>query len=144
MSDWNTKIIDEFRAKGGKGITNFGDRLLLLTVRGAKSGTSRTYPLAFHRDGDRYVVAASKGGAPTHPDWYKNIVAQAGGEVEVEIGDQRFAAHATPVAEGPERDRLYGKHAEFMPGFHDYELKTERIIPVVVLEPIASASAKAA
>lgn len=141
MSDWNTKVIDEFRSKGGTGITNFGDRLLLLTVRGAKTGTPRTYPLAFHRDGDRYVVAASKGGAPTHPDWYKNIVAQGGADVEVEVGDRRFKAHATPVAEGPERDRLYGQHAEMMPGFHDYELKTDRIIPVVVLDPIAKAQA---
>src|SRR5690349_14047360 len=99
MSDWNTNIINEFRAKGGKGVTNFGDRLLLLTVRGAKSGTPRTYPLAYHRDGDAYVVIASKGGAPTHPDWYRNVIANP--EVEIEVGTQRFKAHARPIPEGP-------------------------------------------
>jgi deazaflavin-dependent oxidoreductase (nitroreductase family) len=139
MSDWNTKIIDEFRARGGKDIPNFGDRLLLLTVKGAKTGTPRTYPLAFTRDGDKIVVAASKGGAPSHPDWYRNVVANP--EVEVEIGTQRFKAHATPLPEGPERDRLYGQHADVMPGFHEYERKTDRIIPIIVLEPIASSVA---
>ncbi|HEY7025615.1 MAG TPA: nitroreductase family deazaflavin-dependent oxidoreductase [Candidatus Limnocylindrales bacterium] len=139
MSDWNTKIIDEFRARGGKNIPNFGDRLLLLTVKGAKSGTPRTYPLAFTRDGDKIVVAASKGGSPTNPDWYRNVVANP--DVEVEIGDERFVAHATPLPQGAERDRLYGQHADVMPGFHDYEQKTDRIIPVVVLERVASSVA---
>jgi deazaflavin-dependent oxidoreductase (nitroreductase family) len=139
MSDWNTKIIDEFRAKGGRDVGSFGDRLLLLTVRGAKSGTPRTYPLAYHRDGDRLVVAASKGGAPANPDWYANIAAT--GEADVEIGNKRFTARATAIPEGPERDRLYAHHAELMPGFRDYEHKTERTIPVVVLEPISEARA---
>ena len=139
MSDWNTKIIDEFRAKQGKDVANFGDRLLLLTVRGAKSGTPRTYPLAFHRDGDRYVVAASKGGAPTHPDWYRNLLANPA--VEVEVGGQRFAARATPIPAGPERDRLYQRHADLMPGFRDYETRTERIIPVIVIEPLVASEA---
>ncbi len=139
MSDWNTKITDEFRAKGGKGVANFGDGLLLLTVRGAKTGTPRTYPLVFHRDGGRYVVAASKGGAPTHPDWYRNVVAHP--DVEVEVGAQRFKAHAVALPDGPERDRLYANHAEMMPGFKDYETKTERTIPIVVLEPIAASVA---
>jgi deazaflavin-dependent oxidoreductase (nitroreductase family) len=136
MSDWNAKIIDEFRARGGKNIPNFGDRLLLLTVKGAKTGTPRTYPLAFTRDGDRIVVAASKGGAPNHPDWYRNVVANP--DVEIEIGTERFSAHATPLSEGAERNRLYGQHADVMPGFHDYELKTDRIIPVVVLERVGT------
>jgi deazaflavin-dependent oxidoreductase (nitroreductase family) len=141
MSDWNTNIINEFRAKGGKGITNFGDRLLLLTVRGAKTGTPRTYPLAYHRNGDSYVVIASKGGAPTHPDWYRNVSANP--DVEVEIGTQRFTAHARPIAEGPERDALYEQQAQIMPGFRDYEVKTAgiRTIPVVVLEPVAESKA---
>ena len=132
MNDWNTKIIDEFHAKGGTGITNFGDRLLLLTTRGAKSGQLRTTPLAFHRDGDAYIVAASKGGAPTNPDWYHNIVAQR--EAEIEVGSERFKVRATPLPDGPERDRLYAQHAELMPGFGDYETRTERTIPIVVLE----------
>lgn len=141
MSDWNTNIIEEFRAKGGKGVGHFGDRLLLLTVRGVKTGIARTYPLAYHRDGDRYVVAASKGGAPTHPDWYRSIEAQGGADVEVEVGTERFVARATPIPAGPERDRLYGRHSDLMPGFKDYETKTERTIPVVLLERIAEAKA---
>ena len=141
MSDWNTNIINEFRAKGGKGITNFGDRLLLLTVRGAKTGTPRTYPLAYHRDGDNYVVIASKGGAPTHPDWYRNILVNP--EVEVEVGTQRFKAHARALPEGAERDERYARQVEIMPGFADYEVRTAgvRTIPVVVLSPIAESKA---
>lgn len=134
MNDWNTKIIEEFRAKGGKGVSQFGDRLLLLHVRGAKTGTVRTYPLAYHRDGDSYVIVASKGGAPTHPQWYNNLVAHR--EAEIEVGAERFPVRATPLADGPERDRLYGQQADMMPGFREYEKQTEgvRKIPVVVLE----------
>ena len=142
MSDWNTNIINEFRSKGGVGVTHFGDRLLLLTVRGARSGQPRTIPLAFHKDGDRYVVAASKGGAPTHPDWYRNVVANP--DVEVEVGARRFKARAHVYAAGPERDKLYAKHAELMPGFKDYETKSDRIIPVIVLEPVAASASVAA
>jgi len=139
MTDWNTKMIEEFRARGGKNVPNFGDRLLLLTVKGAKTGTPRTYPLAYTRDGDHIIVAASKGGSPSHPDWYRNVVANP--DVEVEIGTERFKAHATPVPQGAERDRLYGQHSDVMPGFKDYELKTDRIIPVVVLDLVGSAVA---
>ena len=139
MSDWNTKIIDEFRAKGGVGVTNFGDRLLLLNVRGAKSGKTYTIPLAYHRDGAKYIVAASKGGAPTHPDWYSNVIANP--DVEVEVGGKTLKAHARILPSGPERDELYARHASLMPGFHDYEQKTERTIPVIVLEPVAQSKA---
>jgi len=132
MSDWNKGIIDEFHAKGGKGVTGFGDRLLLLTVRGAKSGQPRTVPLAYHRDGDRYVVAGSKGGAPTHPAWYHNLVKHR--EATIEVGTERIEVRATPIAKGPERDRLYEAHATVMPGFRGYVKKTSRVIPVVVLE----------
>ena len=132
MNDWNTNMIKEFRAKGGVGISNFGDRLLLLTPTGAKSGRSHTTPLAYTRDGDRYVVIASKGGAPTHPAWYHNLVAH--GEAEVEVGTQKFHVRATPIPSGPERDRLFNAQAAIMPGFAEYERKTTRIIPVVVLE----------
>lgn len=135
MSDWNTNIINEFRSKGGVGVTHFGDRLLLLTVRGARSGQPRTIPLAFHKYGDAYVVAASKGGAPTNPDWYHSVVVNP--DVEIEVGAQRVKAHARPLNSGAERDQLYAKHAELMPGFADYETKTSRIIPIIVLEPIA-------
>ena len=134
--DWNTGVIEEFRAKGGKGITHFGDRLLLLTVRGARSGRERTLPLAYHRDGDRYVVAASKGGAPRHPVWYHNLVRAR--EATIEIGTDHFNVRATPIPKGPERDRLYEAHAQLMPGFRDYVTRTKRTIPVVVLERIAA------
>lgn len=136
MADWNSGIIEEFRAKGGKGVTHFGDRLLLLTLRAARSGRERTVPLAYHRDGDRYVIAASKGGAPKHPDWYHGLVKHQ--EASVEVGTEKFKVRATPIPRGPERDRLYDAHAKLMPGFRDYEKKTTRIIPVVALERIAS------
>lgn len=128
-------MIDEFRAKGGRGVTHpYRDQLLLLTVKGAKSGRTMTVPLAYHMDGGRYVVAASKGGAPTHPAWYHNLVAHR--EATIEVGTESFRVRATPLRRGPERDRLYEEHSRQMPGFGDYPKKTERIIPVVVLERI--------
>ena len=133
--DWNRNIIDEFRAKGEKGVTGFGDNLLLLTTRGAKTGQARTTPVAYHRDGDRYVIIASKGGAPTHPSWYHNLAKHR--EATVEVGTERFKVRATPIAKGPERDRLYEDHAKLMPGFREYPKKTTRVIPVVTLERIA-------
>jgi deazaflavin-dependent oxidoreductase (nitroreductase family) len=138
VSDWNTKIIDEFHAKGGRDVGPFGDRLLLLTTRGAKSGRAHTTPLAYTRDGDKYVVIASMGGAPRHPAWYHNLVAHP--DAEVEIGTERFKVHATPLPSGPERDRLYEAQAQLMPGFRSYQEKTTRIIPVVLLERERSAA----
>jgi len=132
MSGWNTKIIDEFRAKNGRGVGPFGDHLLLLTTRGAKSGQTHTTPLAFHRDGDRFVVIASMGGAPRHPDWYHNLLQNP--EAELEVGTQKLRVRATPIKSGPERDRLYEQQAQIMPGFREYEKKTTRVIPVVVLQ----------
>jgi deazaflavin-dependent oxidoreductase (nitroreductase family) len=133
--DWNKAMIDEFRAKGGKGVTHpHGNRLLLLTVRGARSGQPQTVPLAYHLDGDKYVVAASKGGAPTHPAWYHNVVAHR--EATIEVGTEKFKVRATPLPKGAERDRLYEAHSEVMPGFRDYVKKTKRVIPVVVLERV--------
>src|SRR5437762_11449106 len=92
-------MIDEFHAKAGKGIGHFGDKLLLLTTHGAKSGQVRTTPLVYHRDGDRYVIAASKGGAPSHPGWYHNLVKHR--EAEIEVGTEKFKVRATPS----QRDR---------------------------------------
>jgi deazaflavin-dependent oxidoreductase (nitroreductase family) len=134
MSDWNSKIIDEFRAKKGRGVGPFGDQLLLLTTRGARTGREHITPLAFHRDGERIVVIASMGGAPKHPAWYHNILAH--GEAVVEVGDETIAVRATPIPVGPERDRLYEQQAQIMPGFRDYERKTTRTIPVVVLDRV--------
>src|SRR5437016_6970007 len=120
-SNWNSKMIDEFHEKKGKGVGPFGDRLLLLTTEGAKSGQRRTTPLAYHRDGDRYVVAASMGGAPKHPAWYHNLVKHR--KATIEVGEEKFDVKATPVPKGPERDRMYNDHAALMSGFRDYEKK---------------------
>ncbi len=134
MADWNKNIIDEFHAKGGKGIGHFGDNLLLLTTTGARTGERRTTPVAFHRQGDRYVIAATKGGAPSHPAWYHNLVKDP--NVTIEVGTEKFPARAT-VVKGAERDRLYETHASAMPhlGFREYPKRTKRVIPVIVLEP---------
>ena len=136
--DWNRNMIAEFHAKHGKGIGHFGDRLLLLATKGAKSGRARLVPVAYHRDGDRYVIVASKSGAPTNPDWYHDLVKHP--RATVEVGDEHFEVKATPLASGPERDRLYEAHAALMPGFRDYVKKTKRVIPVVVLERVAPRS----
>jgi deazaflavin-dependent oxidoreductase (nitroreductase family) len=135
MPDWNKGTIDDFRAKGGKGIGHFGDKLLLLTTRGAKSGQVRTTPVVYHRDGNRYIIAASKGGSPAHPDWYHNLVKHR--EAEIEVGTERFKVRATPIAKGPERDRLYKAHGDNFAAFRDYPAKTTRVIPVVALERVS-------
>jgi deazaflavin-dependent oxidoreductase (nitroreductase family) len=135
VADWNKTMIDEFHAKGGKGIGHFGDKLLLLTTRGAKSGRLQTSPVVYHRDGARYVIAGSKSGAPSHPGWYHNLVKHR--EAEVEVGTEKFKVRATPIAKGPERDRLYDAHSDNFAAFRDYPRKTKRVIPVVVLERIS-------
>ena len=132
-NDWNQSVIDEFRAKAGKGVARFGDTLLLLHHTGARSGAERVSPLRFTRDGDRYVIAASKGGAPANPDWYHNLRAHPA--VTVEVGAEAFPVRAAE-ATGAERDRLYAQHAEQFPSFRDYQQKTRRTIPVFVLERI--------
>jgi len=131
-NDFNQQVIAEFRANSGKvGGPFAGSPMVLLTTTGAKSGKERTSPLVYTTDGDRIVIIASKAGAPTNPDWYHNIVANP--TATVEIGTERFQAHAT-VAEGAERDRLFNQQATQMPGFAEYQTKTTRVIPVVVLE----------
>jgi deazaflavin-dependent oxidoreductase (nitroreductase family) len=139
MSDWNSKIIEEFRAKGGRDVGHFGHHLLLLTTRGAKTGQERTTPLAYHRDGDSYVIIASMGGAPKHPAWYHNLLANP--EAVIEVEDQTFKVRATAVTGGPERDRLYAQQVQVMPGFAEYEKSTKgiRTIPAVRLERLDEA-----
>jgi deazaflavin-dependent oxidoreductase (nitroreductase family) len=133
MNDFNTAIITEFCANGGKVGGGFeGAPMVLLHTTGAKSGEERVNPLVYTTDGDRYVIIASKGGAPTNPDWYHNI--KANSAVTLEIGEETFAAKATVHDGGPDRDRLFAAQAELMPGFKDYEKATDRVIPVVVLE----------
>ena len=131
MSDWNTKIIAEFRANEGRVGGPFqGAPMLLLTTTGRRSGERRTNPMMYMADGDRLLVFASKGGAPTDPDWYRNLVANP--DVTVELGSESFQAHAT-VLQGDERDRLYAEQSRRYPGFAEYQRNTTRVIPVVAL-----------
>lgn len=132
MSDWNTKIIEEFRATGGKVGGQFdGAPLILLHSTGAKSGQDRVAPVMYLADGDDLVVFASKAGADTNPDWFHNL--KANPDTRVEIGPDTVAVRAR-VAEGEERDRLFDRQKAAYPGFADYEAGTDRVIPVVVLE----------
>src|SRR3954471_17883935 len=133
MRDWqafNAGVVEEFRANGGVPPERWGNQPpLLLTTSGARSGQSRTTPLLYSTDGDRYVVIASKGGEPTHPDWYRNLVANP--DVTLEVGGETFPARAE-VAQGDERRRLFDQQAALMPFFAEYERKAPREIPVVV------------
>ena len=135
-TDFNQRTIDEFHAKKGRGVGLWGDNLLLMTSRGAHSGSEITTPLVQRRQGDDYVVVASKRGAPTNPNWYHNV--QVNPTVELEVaapdGTERFSARARAVPEGPERDRLFAYMTEVWPSFSDYATRTTRTIPVVVLE----------
>ena len=132
QNDFNLGIIKEFRENGGETFGPFKGRpLLLLTTRGAKSGEERTTPLVYSRDGDRVVIIASMGGAPKHPAWFLNL--RANPDVTVELGTETFKARAE-LPDGDERDRLYAQQAETMPAFNEYQQKTTRRIPVVVLE----------
>jgi deazaflavin-dependent oxidoreductase (nitroreductase family) len=131
MSDYNKKIIEEFRANEGRvGGSWEGRNLLLLTTRGRRSGREYTTPVTYTRDGDRLLVYASQGGSPDHPDWYLNLVANPA--VIVEVGTERYDAVATPL-EGAERDREYAAQAERSPQFVQYQEKSDRVIPVVAL-----------
>jgi deazaflavin-dependent oxidoreductase (nitroreductase family) len=133
-NDWNASIIKEFRENAGKVGGQFdGAPLLLLTTTGARSGRKFTTPVMYLQDGERMVIFASKGGAPTNPDWYHNIVANP--RVDVEVGTESLEADAT-VVEGAERDDLYARQAQLYPGFAEYEAKTSRKIPVVALTPV--------
>ena len=133
--DFNQTVINEFRTNNGVVTAMGGMPMVLLTTKGAKSGKSRINPLAFFMDGDRWVVIASKGGHPSHPDWYYNLLANPIVDLEL-AGGEHVTVRATPITEGPERDRLYAKMVSINPGFADYERKTTRKIPVVVLERV--------
>ncbi len=130
MNDYNRGVIEEFRTNSGKVGAFAGVPVVLLTTTGAKSRQKRVNPLAALVEGDKLYVFASKGGAPTNPDWYHNLVANP--EVEVEFGADRFGALAVPIT-GPERDRLFAAQVAQNPAFGDYEKATERVIPVVEL-----------
>lgn len=133
MSDWNTQIIEEFRANEGRVGGPFEGRpLLLLHHRGARTGTERVNPLAFVEVDGGYAVLASKGGAPTNPDWYHNLLAHP--DVEIEIGAETKPVRAR-LTEAEERDRIWRQVIEERPAFAEYQEKTDRTIPVFVLQP---------
>ncbi len=130
-SEFNQKIMDEFRANDGKVGGRFeGMNMLLLTTTGAKSGEKTTTPLVYFPDGKTMVIIASMGGAPKNPAWYHNI--KASKDVVVDIGNGEFAAEAVEAL-GDRRDELYAAQAEKYPAFAEYEKKTTRKIPVIVI-----------
>jgi deazaflavin-dependent oxidoreductase (nitroreductase family) len=132
-NNWNGKIIEEFRANEGRVGGPFeGHSLLLLHHRGAKSGVERVNPLACQSLGDgSWAIFASKGGAPANPDWYHNLLVNP--EATIEIGTKNLPVRAR-VAEGEERERIWARQKQIMPGFASYENRTTRKIPVVILE----------
>jgi deazaflavin-dependent oxidoreductase (nitroreductase family) len=134
FQDFNRGLIQDLRTNGKPTSGPFEGRdVLILTTRGARSGDVRENPLVYSRDGDHYVILASKGGAPTHPAWYHNLVKHP--EVTVEVGREKFRARAN-VAAGDEYERLFEQHANINPNFQEYRRRTSRKIPVIVLERI--------
>jgi deazaflavin-dependent oxidoreductase (nitroreductase family) len=140
MTSWNQDLIDDMRAHEGHPSSGpfVGRDVLILTTTGAKTGETRETPLVYSRSGDDIVIVASMGGAPRNPAWYHNLVAHS--LVTVEVDGKRFEAIARVV--GPdERRRLYDRHAQTNPSFLEYEAKTSRLIPVIVLTRSAAAAA---
>lgn len=130
-TDLNQQVIDEFRANAGHVGGMFeGAPILLLHHVGARSGTERVTPLVYLVDGDRWVVFASKAGAPSHPAWYHNL--KANPETRIELGTETIEVLASE-ADPAERDRLYATQAAAMPNFAEYEEKTTRVIPAIEL-----------
>jgi deazaflavin-dependent oxidoreductase (nitroreductase family) len=135
MSDYNAPIIEEFRTNDGiVGGPFEGATMLLLHTRGARTGRPRVNPLVYLPDGDRYVVFGSKGGAPTNPDWYHNLIANP--DVTIEVGTSTVPVRAREII-GPERDELYARQVERRASFADYPKRTTRLIPAIALEPRA-------
>ena len=129
MSDFNKKIIQEFRANDGKVGGMFeGMSLLLVHTTGAKSGQLRINPTAYIKDEENLIIATSKGGADSHPDWYHNLVSNP--QVIVEVGSETISALAEVPSE-PERSNLYDKLASKYPMFNEYKTKTKRVIPII-------------
>jgi len=134
MKQFNEGVIKDFRANGGTvGGQMANIPLLLVTMKGAKSGRTITLPLAYSKDGNRFVVIASYAGAPHNPSWYHNLVAHP--DVTIELGSEKFSAKAS-VAQGAERDRLFKQQADQLPIFNEYQKKTTRRIPVIVIDRV--------
>lgn len=128
---FNKQVMTEFHANAGKVGGRFEGRdVLILTTTGARTGQTRWNPLVYSKDGDRFVIAASKGGGPSSPDWYHNLLASP--SAVIEVGNDVISVNAS-IATGAERDRLYAQHAANMPQFLEYARNTPRTIPVVVL-----------
>jgi deazaflavin-dependent oxidoreductase (nitroreductase family) len=141
MTDWDPAaftraLIEDMRAHGGRPASGpmAGKPLIILTTTGAKSGEPRTAIVTYHKDGDRYAIAASKSGAPTNPAWYHNLVAKP--EATVEVDNQTFGVRARET-HGSERDRLWNEHVALLPEFGEYPKKTDRLIPMLLLEKVA-------
>ena len=131
-TEFNAKVIDEFRANEGRvGGVFEGTPLLLVHHTGAKSGASRVTPVGYMRDEERYVIFASNGGAPRHPGWYRNLKAQP--NARIEVGSQTLDVVAEQ-ATGEERERIFALGAERFPQLAEFARKTDRLIPVIVLE----------
>ena len=135
FEDFNQNLINDLRAHAGKATSGpfEGRDVLILTTKGAKSGKARENPLAYTRDSENLVVVASKGGAPTHPAWYRNLSEHP--DVELQVEDEVFPARARTAA-GEERERLWRTMTAIWPRYDQYAEKTDREIPVVVLEPV--------
>jgi deazaflavin-dependent oxidoreductase (nitroreductase family) len=135
MKAFNDDFVGQARANNGQILSGplAGSDAIVLTITGAKTGRALVTPLVYTRDGDRMVIAASKGGAPEHPSWYHNLVANP--EATAEVGGETFQVRAHEV-HGEERERLFAAHAARMPQFDKYQARTERLIPVLVLERI--------
>ena len=132
-NDWNAHNIAEFRRNHGKVGGPFqGARLLVLRHTGARSGKLRTNPVMYLKDGDRYIVFATKAGADTNPDWYFNLKAHP--DIQIEVGDEIIDVRAEEI-EGPEHDKIYERQASRYPTFAEYRRRTKRIIPVIALTP---------
>ncbi len=137
MSDWNRRVIEEFRANRGRVASHFAsDHILLLHTIGRKSGQVRINPLMYRKVPNGYAIFGSMGGAPGHPDWYRNLVANP--DVTIEVGTETIPVRARVVT-GTERNEIWEPHKATWPTFADYERRTEREIPVIVLEPIETA-----
>ncbi len=131
--NWNDKIIEEFRANEGKVGGPFeGAPVLLLHTVGARTGKERVHPLMYQQRGDDYAIFASKGGAPSNPDWYYNLLANPA--CSIEVGTKTVSVRAYVTDDG-EREPLWDRQKRDYPGFADYERKTDRQIPVIILEP---------
>ncbi len=140
MADWDPEaftraLMEDLRTHGGQVTSGpmAGQPLLILTTTGAKSGKPRLVVVTFTRDGDAYIVAGSKGGAPADPHWFNNL--RSNPVVKVEAQGKSFDARAK-VAEGVDRDRLWARHVEALPAFAEYPEKAGRVIPMIRLTPV--------